>query len=213
MHIMLQQLDITLNQCYSSYYDNMHEKYSRNHLDQLYKKIQNRCDQLERLKILLNEDLSDEDFYRVAKDTYYFTFRKQRFFKTNVILNTGYDNLMIQVRTNSNYEFDINRCYTIEEIEDIFRNESILYEGVFISEDNEISNKSNFIECSDEELSEYYIRFKNLENIISKKNIDDVRKELTKDRIMKDYKYLLKLTETELGYLSRKYDEEIKLEL
>lgn len=213
MYIMLQQLDITLNQCYNPYYDNIHEKYSHNHINQLYEKIQRRCDQLERLKILLNEDLNDEEFYRIAKETYYFTFRKQGFLKTNVILNTGYDNLMIQVRTNSNYEFDINRCYAIDEIEELFKSESILYEAVFISEDNDIGDKSNFIECSDEEFSEYYRRFKNLELIISKKNLVEVKRILTKKRITEDYKKLLKQTEEELGYLYRKYDDEVKLEL
>lgn len=213
MYIMLQQLDITLNQCYNSYFDNEEEKYNHNHINSIYKRIQRRYDQLENLKTLINENLSDEDFYRLASKTYYFTFRNQKFLKSNIILSTKYDNLMLQVRVNSNYNFDINKCYSIKELEELFEKESILFESIFITEDNVINDKSNFIECSDEEFSKYYIRLKNLETVISKKNLLEVKSVLTKDRLMKDYKRLLKQTEEELGYLSKKFGNEIKLEL
>lgn len=208
MYIMLRQFDITLNQSYNPYFDdNMENKYNPNYLKHMYEKIEKRYNQLDNLNRLLNEDLTDEDFYFLAEKAYYFTYRNQKFIKSNVLLDIKHDYLMINVRVNTNYEIDHNKAYTMEEIESLFKNESILYESHFISEDNDIEDVSNYKVCSDEEFSYYYNRFTSLNRIVSDKSIKEVRRILTKDRIKSDYEKLLEFTESELGYLSRIYGE------
>ena len=214
MYIMLQQLDITLNQSFNPYFNNSFDDESKQKfIKHLYNKIDRRCEQLDYLKRLINEELSDEEFYSLASKAYYFTYKSQKFIKSNILLDINHDYLMINIRINSPLEIDHNKNYSIFEIENLFKNEKVLYEEVFISEDNDIKDTTNYMVCSDKEFSYYYNRLNGLRNIVSIKNINEVRKLLTKDRIRKDYDRLLKQTEDELKFLSNRFNEDIKLEL
>lgn len=207
MKAMLQQLDITLNQCYVPFYS-IEDKYSHDCIDNLYERIYKRINQIEVLRRLLNDNLSDIDFYVLASKAYWFNYNNKSFIRTNIILPTYNDYLMLNLRINSDIEVDSNKNYSFDEIINLFKKERIILDGIFISEDNDISNIEGFKVCSDSEFSSYYNKMFELYNIVSLNNIRDVKSILTKDKIKKDLDGLIKWTESELGYISRRYNSD-----
>ena len=198
MEVRLKQLDITVNQCFGPYINSEVNDYYINY----YKnRINRRINQINTLTRLLEDPINDYEFYNLAREVYEIKYENGSYLSTNILLDTGYDNLTIKLKVNSKKALPSNYIFSYEELLKYFKIGNVLLDGVYVVDNAKVFDGFDYIKCDDQGLADYLGKFKKFNSIISRTNIDELKKVLTRDRIRKDLINLVKYTIIEINYL------------
>lgn len=208
MYAILQQKDITVNQHHGPSYELVKDKIVTKEMydKALFERIDRRIEQIDNLKRLKDEELSDEEFYELVKKVYFITYENKSVLNVNIL--SDYD-LTIRLGVNSTIEFDQNKFYRVEEIYELFKEKEILLSNINICEyDYKYYKKvygverKDFVLVPDDKLGKIYSDMnRKLNDSYNKKIIDRVRRIITKERIESDYRKLIDFTNLEFVYL------------
>ena len=198
MNVRLKQVDILDNQTYDFYNDR--DLYFK----LMNKRVNNRFNQIEELLKLL-KPMNDLDFYNQALKVYDLKYNNVYFIKSNILLDVKYSYLNILLRVNSDENINTNKYYSDDEVKELLNSSKTILEAVNIIDYEEDDIHNNII-CGDDEFLSHYSYIKDL-NIVSNENIKELKKVLTKDKIIKDLQELIKKTKYEIGYLNSKYSD------
>ncbi len=202
MILSLKQFDINQNQYYNPSIDFNNDK-------SLIERINKRINQINNLRLLLNENLSNEEFYDLAIKIYDIRFENQSIIRINLLSDY---NLMIHLVVRSDETIPLG-LYSIKEVISYFKYNNVLLEGIHFDEYDQNYFKeylnidmSDFKKVSEEELTGFY---RYLKNELDIRNYNDnlfklIKKQLTFDRINEDLNRLIDFTNVELNYLNNK---------
>ena len=219
MKISLKQHDITLNQQYIPSYDVIKNdsellvKYREN----LIKRINKRINQINNLILLFNNNLTIQEYINIVKDTYNYSYNNVNVLKINLLSE---DNLVLLLRVSSDEKLEYKKLYSLKEIDDLFNNNRILLESVFISEfDQEYSkeylnnDKESNINVNSDIIGDLFISLNDKYNsYYNELIINDLKSNINKERIKKDIIRLRDFTITEINSIINKdKNEDVKL--
>ena len=219
MKISLKQHDITLNQQYIPSYDVIKNdsellvKYREN----LIKRINKRINQINNLILLFNNNLTIQEYINIVKDTYNYSYNNVNVLKINLLSE---DNLVLLLRVSSDEKLEYKKLYSLKEIDDLFNNNRILLESVFISEfDQEYSkeylniDKESYINVNSDIIGDLFISLNDKYNsYYNELIINDLKSNINKERIKKDIIRLRDFTITEINSIINKdKNEDVKL--
>lgn len=198
MEVRLKQFDITINQCFSPY---INSEVDDNYINHYRNRINKRIKQINILNRLLNDVINDYEFYLLAREVYDIKYERDGYLSTNILLDTGYDNLTIKLKVSSKKSLPFNYAFSYQELLKYFEIGNVILDGVYVTDNEKVVDGFDYVKCDDQGLSDYLGKFKDFKDIISRPNIDELKSVLTKDRIRTDLINLVKFTILEINYM------------